>query len=47
MLSDLVDGDDIRVLQVGSGFGLAQESSDLVRSGQGAGADHFEGHVPM
>ena len=47
MLADLVDGDDIRVLQVGRGFGLAQKACDLVRTGQGAGADHFEGHVPI
>ena len=47
MLADLVDGDDVGVLQVGGGFGLAQKSFDLVRAGQGAGADHFQGHVPV
>src|ERR1700676_880195 len=39
--------DDVRVLQVGGGFRLAQKSCDLVRAGQGAGADHFEGHVTI
>ena len=42
-----MDGDDVGVLQVGGGFGLAQKSFDLVRAGQGAGADHFQGHVPI
>jgi len=28
-------------------FGLTQKALDLVRAGQGAGADHFESHVPM
>src|SRR5947209_5137089 len=47
VLADLVDGDDVRVLEVGGGFGLAQESLDLVRAGQGAGADQFDGHVTI
>ncbi len=47
VLADLVDGDDIRVLQVGGSFGLAQEALDLVRAGQGAGTNHLEGHVPV
>ena len=33
MLADLVDRDDIRVLQVGGGFRLAEKSSDLLRAG--------------
>ena len=34
MLADFVNGDDIRVLQVGGRFGLAQEPCDFFRAGQ-------------
>ncbi len=45
VLADLVDGDDVGVLQIGGGLGLAEEPLHFVRAGQGAGADHLEGHV--
>ncbi len=44
MLADLVDGHDVRVVEVGGVFGLGAEAAQLVGAGQGAVADHLEGH---
>src|SRR5262245_34494225 len=42
-LADLVDLDDVRMLELGDGFGLATEAAALLGAGVGAGCYHLEG----
>lgn len=43
VLADLVDGDDVRVVEVGGGLGLGAEALDLGVAGEAAGENHLEG----
>ena len=43
MLADFVDGDDVGVVELGSGFGFAAEAGQVGPRGGGAGEDDLEG----
>jgi hypothetical protein len=43
MLADLVDGDDVRMIEVGRRLGLSVEALDFRFAGELAGQDHLEG----
>lgn len=44
VLSDFVDGDDVRVIEERDALGLGVEAMNRGRSGQLPGEDHLEGH---
>jgi hypothetical protein len=45
VLADLEDGDDVRMVQPGSGPGLGVEAQDLRRRGEPSAEDHLERHL--
>jgi hypothetical protein len=47
VLADLVDVDDVGVLELGGGLGLAAEAGPVVFVGVLAGADHLQGDRPL
>src|SRR5439155_25668858 len=42
-LADVIDGDDVRVVEVGGGLGLQAEAGQVLGERQLAGPDHLEG----
>jgi hypothetical protein len=44
LLADFVDLHDVRVLQLGHGFGFVAEARQLLGPGMGAGQDHLQGY---
>ena len=47
MLANLVDRQDIRMVEVGSGFSLGLEASHIRSTGKFAGLDHLEGNFSV
>jgi hypothetical protein len=47
VLADLVDGHDVRVVQVGDVLGLAAEAAHLLLGGQFPRLDHLQRHDPV
>ena len=43
-LADLVNGDDVRVVEVGNRFGLVPEAAEIIRARQRSGPDQLDGH---
>ena len=47
VLADLVDGHDVRVVELGGGLGLGLEAPQVGRGGELAGENHFQGDDPV
>ena len=47
LLANVMDGDNMRMLQAGGGFGLDPKTFHGLRTGEGAGEHHFESHRPV
>ena len=43
MFADFVDGDDVRMVELGDGFGLGAEAAAVHLAGKQAGGDDFQG----